>query len=236
VSTIIKGVKRAMAGEYSRELSAKVFRGQCRLIEVGYRQGGPAGFGLRRMLLDQKGERKAVLARGEHKSLQTNRVVLVQGPGDEVDVVREIYRRFIHDGLVERQIADLLNARGILATEDSAWTRGRIHSVLTNEKYIGNNVWTRRGGRNGGPQQYDLVCGQGRLEAFQTLGQREVPAFVVNASKDEARIVCVVQTVRVEAFPGAGALALFEVVREIDAAPRVHPRPGQIEYPIEPPP
>ena len=34
-----------MAGEYSRELSAKVFAGQCRLIEHGFRQGGPAGFG-----------------------------------------------------------------------------------------------------------------------------------------------------------------------------------------------
>ena len=29
VSTIVKGVKRAMAGEYSRELSVKVFTGQC---------------------------------------------------------------------------------------------------------------------------------------------------------------------------------------------------------------
>ena len=36
VSTIVKGVKRAMAGEYSRELSTKVFAGQCRLIELGY--------------------------------------------------------------------------------------------------------------------------------------------------------------------------------------------------------
>jgi Resolvase, N terminal domain len=43
VSTIVKGVKRAMAGEYSRELSAKVFAGQCRLIELGLRQGGPPG-------------------------------------------------------------------------------------------------------------------------------------------------------------------------------------------------
>ena len=51
VSTIVKGVKRAMAGEYSRELSAKVFAGQCRLIELGYRQGGPAGYGLRRVLV-----------------------------------------------------------------------------------------------------------------------------------------------------------------------------------------
>src|SRR3546814_17219709 len=43
VSTIVKGVKRAMAGEYSRELSVKVFAGQGRLIEKGFRQGGPAG-------------------------------------------------------------------------------------------------------------------------------------------------------------------------------------------------
>jgi DNA invertase Pin-like site-specific DNA recombinase len=143
ISAIIKSVKRAMAGEYSRELSAKVFKGQCRLIELGYRQGGPAGFGLRRMLRDQKGESKGVLARGEHKSLQTDRVVLVEGPKDEIEVVREIYRRFIDDGLAERQIADLLNARGVLATEGSAWTRGRVHSILTNEKYIGNNVWNR---------------------------------------------------------------------------------------------
>ena len=34
-ATIIKSVKRAMVGEYSRELSAKVFQGQCRLIELG---------------------------------------------------------------------------------------------------------------------------------------------------------------------------------------------------------
>src|SRR6202023_2171289 len=69
VSTIVKGVKRAMAGEYSRELSAKVFTGQCRLIELGFRQGGPAGFGLRRMLVDQGGTQKGVLTRGEQKSL-----------------------------------------------------------------------------------------------------------------------------------------------------------------------
>src|ERR1700720_2710229 len=39
-STIVKTVKRAMAGEYSRELSSKVFAGQARLIEMGFRQGG----------------------------------------------------------------------------------------------------------------------------------------------------------------------------------------------------
>ena len=57
-----------MAGEYSRELSAKVFAGQCRLITLGYRQGGIAGYGLRRQLLDQQGQPKAILARGERKA------------------------------------------------------------------------------------------------------------------------------------------------------------------------
>src|SRR5208337_3834569 len=85
VSTIVKGVKRAMAGEYSRELSAKVFTGQCRLIELGYRQGGPPGYGLRRQLIDQTGAAKSTLSRGEQKSLQTDRVVLVPGPTNEIE-------------------------------------------------------------------------------------------------------------------------------------------------------
>src|ERR1700724_1155427 len=95
VSTIVKGVKRAMAGEYSRELSAKVFTGQCRLIELGFRQGGPPGYGVRRRLIDQAGTAKGELTRGEHNSIQTDRVVLVPGPADEVDTVRWMYRSFV---------------------------------------------------------------------------------------------------------------------------------------------
>lgn len=57
-SSIIKTVKRAMAGEYSRELSVKVFAGQANLIRLGFRQGGAAGFGLRRVLIDQDGQPK----------------------------------------------------------------------------------------------------------------------------------------------------------------------------------
>src|SRR5580693_3058245 len=102
VSTIVKGVKRAMAGEYSRELSSKVFQGACRLIQLGYKQGGTAGFGLRRMLIDQNGERKAMLKMGEQKSIQTDRVVLVRGPEDEIKIVRWIFQAFIGDNVYHR--------------------------------------------------------------------------------------------------------------------------------------
>ncbi|MHB0999832.1 MAG: recombinase family protein [Armatimonadota bacterium] len=143
VSTIVKGVKRAMAGEYSRELSAKVFKGQCRLIQLGYRQGGTAGYGLRRVLVDQNGNMKSILAMGEHKSIQTDRVILQPGPPKEVETVRWIYLSFIVEGKSEREIADELNAREILTDWGRPWRRETVHEVLTNEKYIGNNVYNR---------------------------------------------------------------------------------------------
>lgn len=144
VSTIVKGVKRAMAGEYSRELSAKVFAGQCRLIELGFRQGGPAGYGLRRQLLDEQGQPKGLLKRGEHKSLQTDRVILVPGPEDEIENVRWIYKAFVEEDRQEGEIAALLNQRGVTTDLGRPWSRGTVHQVLTNEKYIGNNVFNRR--------------------------------------------------------------------------------------------
>jgi DNA invertase Pin-like site-specific DNA recombinase len=143
ISTIVKGVKRAMAGEYSRELSAKVFQGACRLIRIGYRQGGAAGYGLRRMLVDQSGRPKGVLSFGEQKSIQTDRVILVPGPDDEVADVRWMFKAFVEEDRTEGEIAAMLNARGVRTDFGRAWTRGTVHQVLTNEKYAGNNVYHR---------------------------------------------------------------------------------------------
>jgi len=143
MSSVMKTMKRTMAGEYSRELSSKVFQGACRLIQMGYKQGGTAGFGLRRMLIDQNGQHKAALKMGEHKSLQTDRVVLIPGPDEEVKTVLWIYQTFIGEGKSESEIAKALNAQGLLTDFGRAWNRATVHQVLTNEKYIGNNVYHR---------------------------------------------------------------------------------------------
>ena len=150
-SDIIKNVKRVMAKEYSRELSRKVFVGQCRLIELGYRQGGPAGYGLRRQLVDHTGMQKGILVRGEQKSIQTDRVVLVPGPEDEISTVRWIYSVFVEHGCSERQIAEQLNARGLRTDLDRPWTQGTVHEILINEKYVGHNVWNRTSSKLSGP-------------------------------------------------------------------------------------
>ncbi|MBB4406403.1 DNA invertase Pin-like site-specific DNA recombinase [Agrobacterium tumefaciens] len=142
-SSIIKTVKRAMAGEYSRELSVKVFNGQANLIRLGYRQGGAPGFGLRRQLIDQSGNSKGELARGQHKSIATDRVILVPGPDWEVAIVQRIYDLFVSREKSEAEIAAILNDEGVQTDWDRGWTRGTIHQVLINEKYVGNNVWGR---------------------------------------------------------------------------------------------
>ncbi|MGH7991315.1 MAG: recombinase family protein, partial [Limisphaerales bacterium] len=143
MSSVMKTMKRTMAGEYSRELSSKVFQGACRLIQLGYKQGGTAGFGLRRMLIDQSGERKGMLKIGEQKSIQTDRVVLVRGPDEEVKIARWIYYAFISEGKSELEIAVALNAKGVVTDFGRAWNRVTVHQILTNEKYIGNNVYHR---------------------------------------------------------------------------------------------
>jgi len=142
-SSIIKTMKRSMAGEYSRELSTKVFRGACRLIQLGFKQGGAAGYGMRRMLIDQSGEKKAVLKIGEQKSLQTDRVILVPGPEEEVMTVRAMYHAFVTERKSETIIAESLNHAGILTDFGRKWNRTTVREVLTNEKYIGNNVYHR---------------------------------------------------------------------------------------------
>lgn len=142
-SDLLKTVKRVMAREYSRELSVKVFAGQCRLIEKGFRQGGMAGYGLRRLLINENGEPKAELSIGERKSLQTDRVILTPGPPEEVETVQRIYHLFVEQGVNEAEIAGRLNREGTLTDLGRLWSRGTVHQVLTNPKYMGDNVFNR---------------------------------------------------------------------------------------------
>jgi len=73
-AALIKSLKRAMAGEYLRELSHRVFVGQCRIAMYGYKLGGSPGYGLRRLLISRDETEKGILAHGERKSIHSDRV------------------------------------------------------------------------------------------------------------------------------------------------------------------
>jgi len=143
-AALLKSMKRAMAGEYSRELSAKVFAGKARLTELGFRQGGAAGYGVRRLLVDRLGSPKGVLKDGERKCIATDRVALIPGPPDEVNIVREIFERYISGGDSTVDIAKNLNERGVPYIGSRRWTAHAIRQLVTNPKYTGAIVMNRR--------------------------------------------------------------------------------------------
>jgi hypothetical protein len=62
-------------------------------------------------------------------------------PGPNVGPIRRDVDRRARKS--EREIALALNQRGILSDLDRPWTRASIHQILTNEKYIGNNIFNR---------------------------------------------------------------------------------------------
>lgn len=142
-SEFVKLSRRYQVAQYCCELGAKVFNGQKNLIQRGYRQGGAAGFGLRRQLIDHNGDIKFELKRGDRKSLQTDRVILVPGPEEEQKIVLKIYHDFVYLRKTEQQIANGLNAQNILTDRHTNWTKGVVHQILINEKYIGHNVWNK---------------------------------------------------------------------------------------------
>lgn len=142
-STIIKAMHRVDAADYSRRLSKKVFAGQCTLVRRGFWQGAPAGYGLRRALIDANGSPRVVLKAGERKFIQSDRVVLHPGPADEVEIVRRIFRSFAFDGKGEVAIAKELNDEGRVNQYGRPWNRNTISHILSNEKYVGHNVYNR---------------------------------------------------------------------------------------------
>ena len=79
IAQLIKGLKRAMAGEYSRELSVKTYEGHKRGALRGIYQGGIPAYGLPRLLVDECGNPRALLKTGERKHFQTDHIVLAPG-------------------------------------------------------------------------------------------------------------------------------------------------------------
>jgi DNA invertase Pin-like site-specific DNA recombinase len=151
-STILKNLKRVMAGEYSRELSTKVFVGHCRLAKLGFWRGSRPAYGLRRQLIDEDFAPKALLEDGQRKFLQSDRTILTPGPRSELKIIKQIFNSFVAQKKRCPQIAAELNEGNILTTLGNPWTKHGVLNVLRNEAYIGNNVFNKVSRKLGGKQ------------------------------------------------------------------------------------
>lgn len=71
-----------------------------------------------------------------------------------------------------------------------------------------------RSAQEGEESGYDLVCGQGRIEAFTALGFKEIPAIVVEVSKEERLLRSLVENMA-RRFPAP--LALMHEIERLKA-------------------
>ena len=80
----------------------------------------------------------------------------------------------------------------------NARTRGRakFRQIVANIERPGLKkpiTVARRNGQGDAPPHYDLVYGQGRLEAYAALGQELVPAIVIDASREDLFVMSLVE-------------------------------------------
>lgn len=148
LSSLMKTLKRAMAAEYSRELSAKVSEGHRRMLDRGFHQGGFPSYGLQRVLIDADGCRKQILRFREHKYLQSDRVILEPGPPEHVAIVNEVYTRYL-GGELQCSLVSALNDRGDFQLNGRPWTEATMRRMLSSECYIGNVIWGKHDGKLG---------------------------------------------------------------------------------------
>jgi ParB family chromosome partitioning protein len=72
---------------------------------------------------------------------------------------------------------------------------------------------TERPSEEGQPK-YVLVCGEGRLNAFRTLGQTHIPALVVQVSDEDAFIMSLAENIARRGYRPLEILADIEVLRK----------------------
>jgi hypothetical protein len=95
------------------------------------------------MLVSPERQPKFQLAAGERKSITTDRVILVPGPLEEVECVKEIYRMFTEANRSVHGIAMELNRRGTKYLGNTQWDYTAVYSILTHPKYSGCNRFGR---------------------------------------------------------------------------------------------
>jgi DNA invertase Pin-like site-specific DNA recombinase len=136
-------IERYMAADYSRQLSAKVFYGSAKVAEQGYSPGGPATFGLTRVLLDESKQFVRDLKPGEHKVIANQRVTFKPSDDWRSEAVKRMFDELTNNWRHPQKIAQLLNSEGILTATGKQWDTSKVVNVLSNERYAGTMVYNK---------------------------------------------------------------------------------------------
>lgn len=84
----------------------------------------------------------------------------------------------------------------------------------------------QRESRDGEPR-FDLVCGEGRVEAFKALGQTEVPALVIEATREELLLMSLAENI------ARKSRTTLDMAREIAAMKERGYKPAEIAKKVD---
>ncbi|QDH34166.1 plasmid partitioning protein RepB C-terminal domain-containing protein [Porphyrobacter sp. YT40] len=94
------------------------------------------------------------------------------------------------------QIIEMIPISRITVLNPRARNKRQHREIVNNIETIGLKRPITVSKHDGpGGTRYDLVCGEGRLEAFQMLGQTEIPAVVIEASESECLVMSLVENI-----------------------------------------
>jgi DNA invertase Pin-like site-specific DNA recombinase len=137
------------------ELGARVRRGRMFAAQKGYWTGGTPPYGLRRLLLDEKGNPLHLLEPGQRKLIQKQHVALVAGEASEVAAIRRIFHEFVDLGRSPARIASGLNGKRIPSPGGGRWTARHVLGCLRNKVYANPIVYRRKAtGRGPTPDRW----------------------------------------------------------------------------------
>lgn len=174
MSSVVKHLKRVMAGEYSRELGERIRAGKRRQAPQGFFVGGRLPYGVSSQLVDAKGEALGPDRLGQRKNLRDERSIFVWGPPEEIKTIRTVFHWFVDDHLTLTGIARRLNAAGIKPRNAQTWAASTVRFVLTNEMAIGCFVYGKTSIRLKGRRSYAAPEDWLRVRVFKPMVSRQL--------------------------------------------------------------
>jgi hypothetical protein len=172
-SDIVDTFGAAQAREQARSIAGASARGAQSSLERGTRAHcTKPPYGVNRLVLSESGEPLFILqneadgsqlrlavdtgevlerypqrvgnASGHYKKSAGQRVALVPGRPEHVDIVRQIFRRHAIDGWGFHRIAQELNDQGIPSAKGSMWHKKAVRDILNNPVYCGAGLANAR--------------------------------------------------------------------------------------------
>lgn len=150
---LTKKIKQELATEESRKQSLRVReRSKMRAAE-GFRVGGFAPYGYKRLLVTADKQPIGILEDGERKFEKSQRVILVPGDASEIEVIKRIFSLRMA-GLGYKAIANKLTEMGIPSPNGvkkrnrtnipGKWRGGSVYNIIRNPVYKGDWRYNRQ--------------------------------------------------------------------------------------------